>query len=131
VYASTDVLIFGHDAVLLESRQRVLEMAGFRVSATIEREDAKQIASTRKIDVLLLCQTLSQDECDEILIAARRHQPGMKHLYLATQSRFQPHRVDTNRGDADCKDPDSEDEGANFFLSPATLVALVQGAARN
>jgi len=128
VYASADVLIFGHDQVLLETRQRVLEMAGFRVAAAIEREDAKQIASTRKIDLLLLCQTLRQDECDAVLMAARWHQPGIKHLYLATQSRLQPTQARLPPTQQAGLQPDGEGLNEKVFLSPAALVALVQEA---
>jgi hypothetical protein len=47
VYASAGILIFGHDATLLETRQLILERAGFQVWTATEATEALQILVTK------------------------------------------------------------------------------------
>ena len=67
---TTKVLIYGRDARLLETRQLILQGAGFAVTATESMDEAKQTLDTQVPTVLILCQTLLPDESKAILETA-------------------------------------------------------------
>lgn len=53
MYASAGILIFGHDAILLETRQLILKKAGFQVWIASEATKAVQILVTEPIDLFI------------------------------------------------------------------------------
>jgi DNA-binding response OmpR family regulator len=56
------VLLVGRDETLLTTRRWVLEAAGNRVRVASQVQEAAQVVSEGDISLMLLCQTLSQDE---------------------------------------------------------------------
>ncbi len=69
------ILLYGNDDYLLETRQLVLERVGFirTVSSFLALHE---IISTRNIDILILCHSLSREECEHALAVAHVHAPG-------------------------------------------------------
>jgi DNA-binding NtrC family response regulator len=106
VYASADILIFGHDATLLETRRLVLKTAGFQVWTALKATDAVQILSAQPIGLFVLCRTLSNQECEGVLEAAHTLRPEMKNLVLGLEDR--------------------RDMFLTTFLGPKSLIALIQ-----
>jgi DNA-binding NtrC family response regulator len=106
VYASADILIFGHDATLLETRRLVLKTAGFQVWTALKATDAVQILSAQPIGLFVLCRTLSNRECEGVLETAHALRPDMKNLVLGLEDR--------------------RDMFLTTFLGPKSLIALIQ-----
>ena len=53
-YASARILVFGHDALLFETRRLILERAGFQVWTAGEVTEAVQILAKEPIDLFIL-----------------------------------------------------------------------------
>ncbi|MGF7179035.1 DNA-binding NtrC family response regulator [Tunturiibacter psychrotolerans] len=75
------VLVFGRDARLLETRRWLLEAAGYRVRTTAEYPEAIRILDAANIRLLILCHTLSTEECGRVLTSVHRSQ-ALKTLAL-------------------------------------------------
>jgi hypothetical protein len=56
------LLMYGHDAALLNTRQMVLQRTGNDVFATTRLTEVEEFLKTKSIDLLVLCHTLSVDE---------------------------------------------------------------------
>jgi hypothetical protein len=80
-----NILVYGHDANLLEIRGLILKKAGFNVWAAANSEDAAILALCQKIDVFILCHTLSKKECAAALDMAQSRRPAMKMVILTTR----------------------------------------------
>lgn len=78
----TKILVYGHDPHLLMTRRRMFEHAGFRVFTTLVFANAIQLTMKQHFDVVMLCQTLSADEREEMLATAHAIQPPTKTLVL-------------------------------------------------
>jgi hypothetical protein len=79
---ASSVLIFGYDERLLSSRRWVLESQGFRVLTTGKLLEASQILGTERIELLILCQTLSAEDYEGALAVGRLKQPEMGILAI-------------------------------------------------
>lgn len=64
---SHSVLIYGHDPLLLRTRDLLLRNEGFQVLTATNRTDALGLLSVEKIDLLLGCHSLSDEEFHGIL----------------------------------------------------------------
>lgn len=112
MYASAGILIFGHDAILLETRRLILERAGFHVWIATEATEAVQVLVREPINLFILCQSLSHDECLLILETAHTLRPDMKNLILgAEMPAFSEDRHDTF---------------LTTFLDPRSLISFIQ-----
>jgi hypothetical protein len=76
------VLILGHNTTLLETRGRILELAGYRVSSVLEIAVAQTALSSESFDLNILCNTLSSEQRRSVLTCARSLRPTMKTLIL-------------------------------------------------
>jgi ActR/RegA family two-component response regulator len=112
VYASAGILIFGHDAILLETRRLILEKAGFQVWIADEANEAVQVLVREPIDLFILCQSLSHDECLPILETAHTLRPDMKNLILGGETRG--------------LSADRDDTFLTTFLEPRALISFIQ-----
>jgi hypothetical protein len=112
VYASAGILIFGHDAILLETRQLILERAGFQVWTATEAPRAVQILVTKRIDLFILCQSLSPKECGPILKTAHALRPEMENLVLG--------------GELIGASAQERDTFLTTFLGPESLITFIQ-----
>ena len=112
MYASAGILIFGHDAILLETRQLILKKAGFQVWIASEATKAVQILVTEPIDLFILCQSLPLQECVSVLKTAHTLRPDMENLVLGVDA----------LGDS----AEKHDTFLTTFLDPGTLIAFIQ-----
>ena len=112
--AATHILICSHDPRLLETRQLVLERAGFRVTAVAEIAQVEAIVKARPVDICVLCQTLSSAECEGILETVRVHTQEIKYVVIAAH-------------ESHCADlAAAGDAVLDGFVFPQLLVAEVQ-----
>jgi len=82
VYAFAGILVFGHDAVLLETRRLILKRGGFQVWIATTATDAVQVLLTEPIELFILCQSLSPVECEHALEAAHTLRPDVENLIM-------------------------------------------------
>ncbi len=71
------ILMFGKDALLLETRKQVLKAAGFDTRSVMTVAEFKRAIAEGRWRVLILCHTLSEAECSLVLAAAAAHAPEM------------------------------------------------------
>ncbi len=80
------VLVFGRDYQLVHTRSLILERAGFHVHTASSLPDIQQLHSEPSMDVMLLCHSLSRQECDEALIIAQKRWPQIQTIVLVSGS---------------------------------------------
>jgi DNA-binding NtrC family response regulator len=66
---SAQIVVFGKDPVLLETRQRILEKAGFDSVAVSGIDQLMPLARQEDVELLVLCSSLDQIESRAILSA--------------------------------------------------------------
>ena len=76
------ILMYGRDAQLLQSRLLVLESRGFRVSPIYDLAHIDEALISKSFDLLVLCHTLTNDDCGRMLAVASTRWPRMKTLIL-------------------------------------------------
>ncbi len=76
------ILIYGRDYDLLETRRLVLQKAGFQAWTVTNLTDAEKITVTQPSGLLILCYSLSMEECEKALAMAHSRQPAMKSLVM-------------------------------------------------
>ena len=59
---SLSILLFGHDAALLQTRRLILERSGFQVWSTWDLPGVETVISTQNIDLFILCHTVSLED---------------------------------------------------------------------
>ena len=112
MYAQLSILIYGRDHGLMDTRRWVLELAGYRVFTAQSLVEAGKIATLEPISLLLLCHTLSVEDCQMALELADSVRPGMKRL-LMTASK--PRGLQ-----------ESHDRILSAFDGPRALIAAVR-----
>jgi len=75
------ILLVSRDLMVLQTRKLMLG-AYFDVSAAGRVLEAKLHLAERRFDLIVLCYTLTDDECQKILEAAQASCPGAKVLTL-------------------------------------------------
>jgi hypothetical protein len=103
--AQASILIFGRAPQLLETRRLILERAGARVWTAAELSDIKSIAHAVSIDLVILCHSLSMEQCGRALALASTLWPQVKSLNLSSgccecNPEISERVVDANRGPA-------------------------------
>jgi hypothetical protein len=77
----SSILMYGRDARLLETQAWVLERAGHRGRTVSTFDDLEHLLSTEETDLLVLCHSLSMEECGRS-IALTIPWPRTKSLIL-------------------------------------------------
>jgi len=84
------ILLFGNDSHLLESRQWVFESAGYEVYAATSFLALDHILANHPgslpIDLMILCHSLSTEECNRARSLALARFPKMEVVILAVHS---------------------------------------------
>ena len=80
------ILLYGHDAHLLELRKWFLHSLGYRVYTAMTVDDFGAIPTDPSISLITLCHTSSQRECEPVVVSALSRWPGIKVLALARDS---------------------------------------------
>jgi DNA-binding NtrC family response regulator len=89
------VLLVSRDLVVLQTRKLMLG-AYFDVNAAGRALEARTLLAEQSFDLVVLCYTLSQDECREIVELTRQHCPQAKVLVL-TAAGYAAKQVDVHR----------------------------------
>jgi DNA-binding response OmpR family regulator len=110
--AAASILVYGHEARLLETRRWVLEKAGFGVQVTMELQELERLTVNQGPDLLILCHTLSVNDCGEVLQRARELRPEMKVLLLTKHFPVSPEGAEV--------------EVLSAFIGPKVLLATVE-----
>ena len=105
------VLIFGNARDLIQTRQMVLEYAGFDVDVASSLQQVTDLLTSRPFDLFILCHSLSPHDCEEGLSRAHSLRPGMKNLILSSVF-------------SECKGG-PQDVSLGAFIDPKTLIATV------
>jgi hypothetical protein len=79
------ILVYGRDPRLLETRRWVLEHSGARVWMATELSDFDQIAAGKSIDLVILCHSLSMEDCGRALALANTRWPQAQSLVLISE----------------------------------------------
>jgi hypothetical protein len=77
----SQILVVGHDQMLLQTRRLILGTY-FEVEAAGRMSEAGSILSMRDFDLIVLCDTLSNAECQRIaaMVSDRRPRPTLLSL---------------------------------------------------
>jgi DNA-binding NtrC family response regulator len=106
------VLVFGRDYQLVHTRGMILEKAGFRVRTASSLPDIQQLLSEPAMDVMLLCHSLSTQECTEALALTHERWPSIQTIALVS-------------GSSDCGS-EAADAIMESTAGPAKLISAVR-----
>jgi hypothetical protein len=81
------ILVFGKDEMLVGTRGLIFEKAGYTVFTAESLSNAALVLMNHQIDVLVLCQTLSDEERCAILETAHALQPETRCAVLSFDGR--------------------------------------------
>ena len=87
------IVIYGHDAHLLETRKWVLQSLGYRVLTVQRLADLDQIPHNPPVALLVLCHSLSARESTGAVVRASSRWSGIKKLALLRDSSKTPAQV--------------------------------------
>jgi DNA-binding response OmpR family regulator len=116
------ILFYGHDELLLMTRRRILEGAGFRADVTSEVKEIPRLVRKLPADLVVLCHSLSRTECVVARMIARNHRPEVPILLLAADGFF---RV-RDYSERDSLMSEVADDILTLSLEPERLVAKVR-----
>ena len=80
---STSILIYGNNIELLQLRKLVLETTGYFVWITTDIRKVEEHLLMRRVDLLVLCHSLSTEECERVSQLISVVQPETKVLALS------------------------------------------------
>lgn len=89
------ILLVSRDLMVLQTRKLMLG-AYFDVNAAGRVLEAKALLGEQNFDLIVLCYTLSQDDCQSIVQSAQQHCPQAKILVL-TAAGYAAKQVDIHR----------------------------------
>jgi CheY-like chemotaxis protein len=75
------ILVVSQDLMALQTRKLMLG-AYFEVTAAGRALEAKMLLAEREFDLIVLCYTLSEDDCRKIIDASEPVRPHIKILFL-------------------------------------------------
>ncbi len=75
------LLCYGHDDMLLFTRKKILERE-FVVDVCARISGLDAILSKGRVDIAVLCHSVPDAECQEVMHRLREHSPGVKVLVL-------------------------------------------------
>lgn len=75
------LLCYGHDDLLLFTRKKILEREYF-VETCTHITGLEPILSRGPIEVVVLCHSVPDEECQEVLLRVRERSPSVKVLVL-------------------------------------------------
>ena len=86
----SSILIVGTDEHLNATRQWVLQTRGYQVVAVARPELIQRVAKEAPVRLVVLCHSLTEQECRRAADSAARRWPGVKHLVLTAESQRMP-----------------------------------------
>ncbi|MFY9745362.1 MAG: hypothetical protein WA891_21390 [Acidobacteriaceae bacterium] len=85
------ILLYGIDVSLLRTRAGVLESAGFQAGVATRLLEVEQFILSGPADLLILCYTLTPEECRQAIASALACNPEIKTILLAQIGPTSPH----------------------------------------
>jgi hypothetical protein len=79
---SPEVLVFSRDPLLLETRRLILG-AFFEARGAGSIDDAEALLAMHRFDLIILCSTLSPQECDRVLELVEYQKPRPQTLFMS------------------------------------------------
>ncbi len=76
------IVVYGHDQSLLDTRTWVLQGAGYQVAQASHLSELQQVAGERAVALVVLCHTLTQQECDDTRASLCGQRSGIKRLLI-------------------------------------------------
>jgi DNA-binding NtrC family response regulator len=80
------VLVFGRDFQLVHTRSLILQRAGYTVWTASTLDEIKGLLPHPAMDVMVLCHTLSTEECDKALEVTHERWPQIQTIALVSGS---------------------------------------------
>jgi DNA-binding response OmpR family regulator len=111
------ILFYGHDELLLMTRRRILEGAGFRAGVTSQLKEIPRLVCELPADLVVLCHSLSRTECVMAGLLTRNHRPDVRMLLMVAEGFFR---------ERDCAMSEVADDILTLSLEPENLVAKVR-----
>lgn len=87
------IVVYGHDQSLLDTRTWVLERAGYTVSTASRFSELEQVTQNPSVSLVVMCHTLTQQECEETWTTLDQHRPEIKRLMITANRPLSPHVV--------------------------------------
>jgi hypothetical protein len=85
------VVCFSHDSSLLMSRVWLMEKMGCRVIPVTSETEFRETLHTYPVGLVVLCQSLTSEECRKADAFSRKHSPEARVLVLfITQQKYVP-----------------------------------------
>lgn len=84
------IVLYGHDARLLNIRKWALESRGYRVLTVQNLGQLDRVPRTTSAALLVLCHTLSQKQCDQAVKRAAVRWPQIQSLSLLRDGAKRP-----------------------------------------
>jgi hypothetical protein len=81
------ILVYGNDEMLIVTRRMIFEKAGYTAFTANSLSNAALVLMNHQIDVLVLCQTLSDQERCAVLETAHTLQPEIKCAAMSFDGR--------------------------------------------
>ncbi len=81
VSALPRLLCYGHDDMLLFTRKKILERE-FSVDICTRLSDLDAALAGGPVDIAVVCHSVPDTECEEMMHRVREHSPGVKVLVL-------------------------------------------------
>jgi hypothetical protein len=78
----TSIVMYGHDQQLLATRQWVLQTRGYRVFIVPHPSKFASIPQNPPMKLLILCHSLTPEECGAAIALATARWPGIQTLTL-------------------------------------------------
>jgi DNA-binding NtrC family response regulator len=78
----SNILVFGSDDVLLNTRRMILEKAGFEALTTSQISDAERIMKEHNVALLVVCSSVENKDVSQVLQAASTVRPNIKTLVV-------------------------------------------------
>lgn len=108
----SSVLFYGHDELLLATRGRIFEFAGFRVCYATELQQLARLVYERSVDLMVLCHSLTRTECTTAGLIAQNERIAVFRLLITETSAVCP----------DFKMKEVADGTVDWMLGPEALV---------
>lgn len=89
---SPQVLVVSRDAMLLQTRQLILG-AFFQVQSAGRIREVEELLSNRQFDLIILCYTLSPEECRQVIDLAAEQKRRARVLMLTPAGILPPEPV--------------------------------------
>jgi len=86
--------MYGNDSRLLYFRSMVLETVVDSVNVRFSKESAMLILDTTHVDLFIICQTVSREECDDLIAKGKIKWPWTKMLVLQGTNRACPQSLE-------------------------------------